>query len=82
MKTLLLLNLGASDDWLRAQIRGVPYTPCPVLQGVVCEDSHEADRIFRTWTNRHVSRRAPCGGAMQVRYDGPETIQREKARWA
>lgn len=82
LPTLLMLETtGATDRWLRDDIRGTADAPAPSLQFVVVADSHEADRVFQAWAQMKLRKGIAVGGACSVRYDGPETIAREKARY-
>jgi hypothetical protein len=83
LPTLLMMNTnGQGDLWVRDQIRGTHEATPPTLTMVVVSDSHEADRIFSLYATLKARQGIVIGGAASVRYDGPETIAREKARYA
>ena len=81
LPVLLLMNTTGTDAWLLDELHGTPQPTKPVLQGVVCADAREADRIFSQWANLKSRQGKVIGGACTVRYDGPETIARERARY-
>ena len=82
LPVLLMMQTTGSDAWLLDEIRGTHEAPAPILQMVVCDNAREADRIFSQWANLKSRQGKVLGGACTVRYDGPETITREKARYA
>lgn len=61
---------GASDDWLRHQIRG-ESAPLPRLQQVIVQGTNEADRLTTALANLKHRRGLAYGGSSQQRYHRP-----------
>ena len=61
---LLTVNVGPSDEWLRAEIRFEHPAPAftPTLQHVLVDTAAEADRLFYRLAALKTARHLPFGG--------------------
>lgn len=66
MSILITFEVGTSDEWLRAMIRGDATVPPVRRQRVIVEDT-EADRICAAMANLKHARKKVYGGSIRQR---------------